>query len=299
MKRLIFALGLLAVVVVAALVLTRPAGLAANLLPDHTIDLVNGERIFNAGGCASCHSSGNDNAGPAELGGGLAMNTAFGVFHVPNISPDKSTGIGDWSMPEFVNAMLNGVSPDGKHLYPSFPYTSYTRMRMEDVMDLKAYLDTLPPVAKTNQPHELKFPWSFRPGIGLWKVFNLKADSIVVVPTVNEQLLLGRYLVEGPGHCGECHTPRSWTGGLDTKRWLTGAPDPEGNGNVPDITPGADEIGNWDESDIAYYLKSGFTPDYDTVGSSMVEVQENMARLSDEDRNAIAAYLKAVHARAD
>lgn len=296
MKRLIITLGLLAIVMVAVLLIIRPAGLVTGTLPDHSIDVSNGERLFNAGGCAACHSSSETGSEPPELGGGLAMDTSFGVFHVPNISPDKSSGIGNWSMQEFASAVLKGVSPDGRHLYPSFPYASYTRMRIEDVMDLKGYLDTLPPVAQTNQSHKLKFPWNIRAGIGLWKILNLNSKPIIDVPTDSKQLQLGRYLVEGPGHCGECHTPRDWTGGLDTKHWLGGAPNPEGEGKVPNITPSDHGIGDWEEADIAYYLKSGFTPDYDTVGSLMVEVQENMAKLSDKDRQAIAAYLKAVPA---
>lgn len=292
MKRLIITLGIFAIVVVAVLFIIRPVSLDAGSLPDHSPDIANGERLFNAGGCASCHSSSDGDSEQPELGGGLAMDTDFGVFHVPNISPDPTLGIGDWSMLEFASAMLNGVGPDNQHLYPSFPYASYTRMHIEDVMDLKAYLDSLPAIAKTNQPHELKFPWNIRSGIGLWKMLNLNANPIIEVPADNQELQLGRYLVEGPGHCGECHTPRDWTGGLDTQQWLSGAPNPEGDGKVPNITPGGAEIADWDESDIAYYLKSGFTPDYDTVGSSMVEVQENMSKLTDQDRQAIAAYLK-------
>lgn len=296
MKRLIVTLGLLATVMIAVLFIIRPVGLDAGALPDHKLDVANGERLFNAGGCASCHSSAEGRPEPAELGGGLAMDTDFGVFYAPNISPDKTSGIGNWSMLEFASAMLKGVSPDDGHLYPSFPYTSYTRMHIEDVMDLKAYLDTLPPVVQSNLPHELKFPWNIRTGIGLWKILNLNTNPIVEIPDEGEELQLGRYLVEGPGHCGECHTPRNWTGGLNTQQWLAGAPSAEGEGKVPNITPGADDMSDWSESDIAYYLKTGFTPEYDSVGSSMVEVQENMARLSDQDRKAIAAYLKAVPA---
>ena len=107
-------------------------------------------------------------------------------------------------------------------------------------------------------------------------------------------LLRGRYLVEGPGHCGECHTPRDWTGGLKLERWLAGAPDLEGDGKVPNITPGG--LQGWSQEDIAYYLQSGFTPDFDTVGGSMVKVQKNMAKLPAEDLDAIAAYLKAIPA---
>lgn len=106
----------------------------------------------------------------------------------------------------------------------------------------------------------------------------------------------GRMLVEGAGHCGECHTPRDRFGGLLRERWLAGAPNPEGKGRIPNITPGGENISAWSAADIAYYLESGFTPEFDTVGGSMVAVQENMAKLSDEDRAAIAAYLLALPA---
>jgi len=227
----------------------------------------------------------------------LGLNTPFGIFHVPNISPDKTHGIGNWTTLDFVNAMHLGVSPDGRHFYPAFPYASYIHMKLEDLIDLKSYLDTLPAVQTPNQRHELKFPWSVRAGIGLWKLVNLDAAAVVQVPADDAALLRGRYLVEGPGHCGECHTPRNWTGGMDRSRWLAGAPNLDGEGAVPNITPDKKGLADWSQKDIEYYLESGFTPDFDTVGGSMVEVQENMAMLPAEDRAAIAAYLKAVPAR--
>lgn len=301
MKRLVIALGLVALLALVSLVLTRPVSLPVDILPEHDIDVVNGERLFHAGGCDSCHGSKDTESGSGSqatvLGGGLAMNTPFGTFHVPNISPHATRGIGNWTMLDFVNAMHQGVSPDGRHYYPSFPYASYTRMSFEDLMDLKSYLDTLPEAANTNVSHELKFPWNVRTGIGLWKLINLDSAPVVSVPDENEVLIRGRYLVEGPGHCGECHTPRNWTGGLDYKRWLAGAPNPDGEGKVSNITPDKKGLADWSADDIEYYLESGFTPDYDTAGSSMVEVQENMARLPKEDRAAIAAYLKAIPAR--
>jgi mono/diheme cytochrome c family protein len=282
----------------AAWWITRPQMIAAEDLPDHAPDPEAGERIFWAGGCASCHASpvdGKRAKGDAKLllGGGLELDTQYGVFRVPNISPDTDDGIGGWSLRNFVNAMQRGVSPDGRHYYPSFPYTSYARMPVEDVIDLKAFLDTLPPVAGRVEGHSLAFPWSLRRGIGAWKRRYLVAEPIRLgtSPTLVER---GRMLVEGAGHCGECHTPRDRFGGLLRERWLAGAPDPEGKGRVPNITPGGEDISAWSAADIAYYLESGFTPEFDTVGGSMVAVQENMAKLSDEDRAAIAAYLLAL-----
>jgi mono/diheme cytochrome c family protein len=260
-------------------------------------DAGRGERIFYAGGCASCHAApGASGDAMLKLGGGLALVTPFGTFHAPNISPDKRNGIGGWTETDFGNALLRGVSPSGSHYYPSFPYTSYARMNLGDVADLWAFMKTLPPVDQANVPHDLPLLFKLRRAIGLWKFLNLSDDPIVAVDESDERLKTGRYLVEGPGHCGECHTPRNFMGGLDMTRWLAGAPSPDGKGRIPNITPHADGIANWTESDIAYALESGFTPEFDALGSTMAEVQRNTARLSAADREAIAAYLKAVPA---
>lgn len=291
MKRFTILLGMLAVVVAVLSFITWPRTLPPGILPAHEPDAANGERLFSAGGCASCHASDVDSSLPL-LGGGLAMGTPFGVFHVPNISPDPEFGIGAWTLLEFVNAMKMGVSPGRHHYYPAFPYASYARMIVKDLVDLKSYLDTLPPDQTRNREHELKFPWNIRPGVGFWKLLNLNTEPVVSGLADNEEIRRGQYLVEGPGHCGECHTPRDWTGGLQLERWLVGAPDPEGEGRVPNITPSG--LQGWSKGDIAYYLQSGFTPDFDTVGGSMVKVQENMAKLPAEDLEAIAAYLKAI-----
>lgn len=221
------------------------------------------------------------------------MHTPFGTFRVPNISPHPDAGIGDWSELDLANAMLRGLSPDGDHYYPAFPYTSYTRMNPQDVIDLKAYLDTYDPVENAVPDHDIGFPWNLRRGIGLWKKRYLDASWVVSNPA-SDELERGRYLVEALGHCGECHTPRDTFGGPDNSAWLTGGPNPDGEGRVPDITPHEDGLGGWSAADIAYYLESGFTPDYDTAGGSMVAVQENFARLTDEDRAAVAAYLKSL-----
>ena len=286
----------------AAWWITSPQALSTANLPDHAPDPAAGEQVFWLGGCASCHASpvdGKRAKGDDKLllGGGLELHSPYGTFRVPNISPDFADGIGDWSMLEFVNAMQRGVSPDGRHYYPSFPYASYAKMATEDVMDLKAFLDTLPAVSGTVDDHELGFPWSLRRGVGVWKRRYLSARPVVEFDVADAELLRGRKLVEGAGHCGECHTPRDGLGGLLAGRWLAGAPEPEGRGRVPNITPAGKNIASWSAADIAYYLETGFTPDFDTVGGSMVAVQENLARLTAADRAAIAAYLKAIPAR--
>lgn len=278
---------------------TSPSALTADQLPRHVADAAAGERIFWAGSCASCHATPVDGkrakgADQLVLGGGRVLESPYGKFHVPNISP-HADGIGGWTTLDFINAMRRGVSPDGRHYYPSFPYASYAKMRIEDLINLKAFMDSLPAVAGSTPGHELDFPWNARRGIGIWKRLYLDPDPVVEAqdPVVEQ----GRYLVEGAGHCGECHTPRNFLGALVESRWLAGAPNPEGKGRIPNITPARPGIADWSAADIEYYLESGFTPDFDTVGGSMVAVQENMAKLSKDDRAAIAAYLKALPAR--
>lgn len=293
--------GALAAVAVAAWWITEPRPFTAEDLPDHVADPLAGERIFWAGGCASCHASPvNDKRAKGDdkllLGGGLELDTQYGVFRVPNISPHGDDGIGSWSMIEFVNAMQRGISPDERHYYPSFPYTSYAKMTMENVMDLRAFLDTLPSVAGQIAEHALHFPWTIRRGIGAWKWRYLNAKPIAVLASSDASIKRGRELVEGAGHCGQCHTPRDRFGGMINDRWLAGARDPEGHGGIPNITPGGENIAGWSIGDIVYYLETGFTPEYDTVGGSMVSVQENLAMLPKADREAIAAYLKSIPA---
>ncbi len=270
--------------------LTRPDILADADLDFDQPNLANGELMFHAGSCAACHE--------ADLRGGMELKTDFGIFRVPNISPDPETGIGRWSQTDFANAMLRGVSPEGKHYYPAFPYTSYTRMQVQDVVDIMAYIDRLPPVQHVVADSELGFPWSIRRGIGLWKLRYLNPEPwLELAGGADAALLRGRYLVEGPGHCSECHTERDAFGGIRLKRWMAGAPNPDGEGRIPNITPDASGLAEWSIRDITYFLEAGLTPDYDTVGGSMVAVQENLARLGSDDRAAISAYLKALPAK--
>jgi mono/diheme cytochrome c family protein len=261
----------------------------------HTPDLANGERAFLAGGCASCHAA-EDAEGDARrvLEGGHRLASDFGTFVAPNISPHPQQGIGDWSLEEFATAMLVGVSPEGTHYYPAFPYTAYTHMTDADLADLWAFLQTLPTSDRPNEANALAFPYNLRRGIGLWKWRYLDDDWVAAAPS--ETLERGRYLVEALAHCAECHTPRDQFGGLDVARWMGGAPNPSGRGRIPNITPAALD---WSASDIAYYLETGFTPDYDSAGGTMADVVTNTAQLSAEDRAAIAAYVKGLAPVAD
>lgn len=277
--------------------LTRPDRLdAATLAAMPAGDAGRGEMVFWAGGCASCHAAeGAQGEDKLRLGGGRRLASDFGTFVAPNVSPDTADGIGAWTEADFANAMLRGVAPDGAHLYPAFPYTSYARMSLGDVADLWAYLRTLPPVAGRAAPHELAFPFTIRRGVGLWKRAFLSDAPVIAIDESDPELVRGRYLVEGPAHCAECHTPRNLAGGLETSRWMAGGPNPDGPGRIPNITPAG--LDGWSPSDIAYYLETGFTPDFDSVGGSMVAVQANMAMLPSADRAAIAAYVAALPSR--
>jgi mono/diheme cytochrome c family protein len=289
-----YAAALVLAVAAAGWVATAPARLDPSELPAHVPDPARGAQIFVIGGCASCHAA-PKSEGEARLllQGGVRLVSPFGTFVAPNISPHPERGIGRWTEAEFVTAMMLGTSPDGRHYYPAFPYASYARMRQEDVRDLFAWLRTLPVSDRANAPHELGFPFTVRRGLGLWKLLNLSPAPVLDLALASEAVKRGQYLVEGPGHCGECHTKRDFTGGLVLSSWLGGAPNPEGKGTIPNLTPGAL---TWAASDIAYYLESGFTPDFDSAGGAMVEVIRNTSRLPPADRDAIAAYLKAVPA---
>lgn len=278
----------LGVVGAAGFALTRPQPLPDNSLSEISADPARGAIVFAAAGCASCHRAPDMDDGP--LAGGRAFASDFGTFYAPNISSDPVHGIGDWSDVQLASAIQRGVSPDGAHYYPAFPYTAYAKATTQDIADLIAHLRTLPADATPNRPHDVGFPFNIRRSVGAWKWLHSNDDWVLGGDLTAEQDR-GRYLAEALGHCAECHTPRNALGGLDRNRWLAGAPNPSGDGRIPNITPAAL---NWSAQDIAIYLESGFTPDFDTAGGTMADVVMNTAKLSDADRAAIAAYLKAV-----
>ena len=278
--------------------LTAPESIAAEALPSAAGDPEKGEYVFYATGCASCHAApGAKGEDKLKLAGGLAFKTPFGTFYAPNISPDETHGIGTWSTPDFVNAVMRGISPDGRHYYPAFPYLSYQRMSVGEVVDLKAFIDTLPAVANDTPPHDLPLPLRLRRGVGLWKLLFMDYEPFVPIEGADPRINRGAYLVNGPAHCGECHTPRNLLGGPDEDWAFSGGPEPDGKGFVPNITPHEEGIGDWTTRDIVSALETGFLPDFETFGGSMIAVQENMAKLTAEDREAIAAYLQALPAK--
>ncbi|MDP3961825.1 MAG: cytochrome c [Pseudorhodobacter sp.] len=295
MPRLLVLFAVIAVLGFATFwLVTAPRPLPANAVAGLAGDAHRGEAVFWAGGCASCHAA-PDAKGDAVLvlSGGQRFPSPFGIFIAPNISPDRSHGIGGWSLLDLVNAMTRGVSPAGQHYFPAFPYASFIHAELQDVADLKAFLDTLPASTAPSLSHEVPFPFNIRRSLGGWKLLFLR-DAWVITGDLTPAEQRGRTLVEALGHCGECHTPRNILGGMDRSRWLAGAPDPSGKGTIPNITSGKLR---WTASEIADYLATGFTPEFDSVGGHMAKVVDNFAHLPLTDRAAVAAYLKQVPAK--
>jgi mono/diheme cytochrome c family protein len=293
MLRKLLLIAVLVVVAGAAVfwIVTAPARVPASALSPYTPNLANGKVMFYAGGCASCHATpGQEDL--TRLGGGLALRSPFGTFYAPNISPDRNDGIGRWNEADFVTALWKGTSPDGQHFYPAFPYTSYQRIKLDDARDLFAYLQTLPPVGGRPPDHQLVFPFQWRRLVGGWKFLFLDGQPFRPDPSKSAQWNRGAYLVNGPGHCAECHSPRNILGGIKSSKRYAGGPDIEGKGWVPNITQKG--LADYSEKDIAYLLETGQTPDGDSVGGAMTAVVRNTSQLPAADREAIAVYLKSL-----
>jgi mono/diheme cytochrome c family protein len=273
--------------------LTVPQTVPAGALGAHTPDLANGKTIFAAGGCSSCHAVPKQRD-PTMLGGGLALRSPFGTFYIPNISSDPKDGIGGWSEAQFVTALNKGTSPAGDHYYPAFPYTSYQHITLDDLRDLFAYLKTLPPVQGRVREHDLPFPFNIRRTLGLWKLLFLDGEPFKPDPSKSENWNRGAYLVNGPAHCAECHSPRNIFGSVIASQRFAGGPSPDGQGGVPNITEF--KLKDWSVSDIAETLTTGMTPDADRVGGSMVEVVRNISQLTAADRTAMATFIKSLPA---
>jgi len=247
-----------------------------------------GEIVFWAGGCAACHAKSADEA--LKLGGGAALKTPFGTIYPPNISPDPADGVGRWSAQQFARALYDGVGADGVQLYPAFPYPSYRHMAVADVRDLWAFLRTLPPVKGRPPAPAFNFPFNMRRAIGIWQWLYLAPVTPPQTAVAADSADYGRYLVEGAGHCGECHTPRDFLGGPIAAKALSGAVLLVGKDKSPNITPSG--LKDWSESDIELALSLGIKPDGDSLGGAMAEVVRDLAHLPKSYIAAIARYLK-------
>lgn len=253
-----------------------------------------GEIVFAAGNCTSCHTD-FKNKGPL-LAGGRALETPFGVFFGPNITPDPTHGIGRWSDEDFIRALRKGLSPKGEHYFPVFPYPAFTGLTEQDLRDLKAYIFTLPPVARPNTSHAVPFPFNLRLGAFVWKLVYFREGPLAPDTARDATWNRGRYLVEAAGHCAECHTGRDALGGLKRALWMAGSVDGAEGKSAPNITPDKGTgIGGWKDTDLVYFLETGTLPDGDVAGGLMGEViRYGTSRLSAEDRKAMTAYLKSL-----
>ncbi|GAB5467781.1 MAG: hypothetical protein Kilf2KO_08110 [Rhodospirillales bacterium] len=263
---------------------------------DDASDLVKqGEQLAIAGDCVSCHTA----PGGKPYAGGLEINTPYGSLSTPNITPDKQTGLGDWTEAQFYTALHEGIRKDGAYLYPVFPYPSFTKVREADVKAIWAYLQTLEPVSAPRKPSNMSFPFNVRAGLAVWRQLYFTEGTFRPDPKWSAQVARGAYLVEGLGHCGTCHTPRTALGGSESDQSLAG-------GDVdtwfaPDISSSLSSgIGDWSTEEIVHYLRTGAAKGKGKAFGPMAEVVHNsLSKLPDADIEAIAAYLKQTPARSD
>lgn len=252
-------------------------------------DVGRGTYVARLAGCIACHTDAE--AGGAVLAGGAPIETDYGTFRAPNITPHPEDGIGDWTLEDFARALSEGKSPEGKHYFPSFPYPFYTRLSEQEIVDLWAAVNSVPPVEGGPGPHGLKFPFGFHQGVALWNALFFEPGPLEPVEERSEEWNRGRYLARGPAHCGACHTPRNLLGARQIDRRYQGGEGPGGSA-VPDITPDALREAGWDAGALAYGLRTGIMPDGDVFGGAMVEVVRDGTQFwSDADLQAIATYL--------
>lgn len=284
---------------VAVSLFATPVGADVGLRNTLPSDVEKGRRVFEATGGCTCHTNypGEGEEAP-ELAGGRALETPFGIFYSTNITPDPVTGIGEWNALDFIRAMQQGLSPDGEHYFPVFPYASFTGLADTDLRDLKAYLDSRPAVVRKNKPPDAPFPVRWRPTVLAWKALNFEPKRVATDASQSEQWNRGNYLVKASAHCGECHSPRTLSGGIDRDLWLAGSREgPEGE-LAPNITPDRKTgIGDWSENDMVWYLETGLKPDGDDTQGLMSEVIEHgYSKMDEADLRAIAVYLRSVDA---
>jgi mono/diheme cytochrome c family protein len=289
---------LVAVAAVAYRVLNRTdaaAGAAPMLAgaPASADTLARGEYLAKAADCVACHTVAGSDKGFA---GGVAFRLPFGTIYSSNITADADTGIGRWSDDEFVRAVREGVRNDGQHLYPAFPYTSYTRLSREDVLAIKAYLFTLPKISQPTKANDLQFPFNQRWAMGFWNAAFFKSQRFAADPSKSPQWNSGAYLATGLGHCAECHTPRNFGFGLEHSRELAGE---ELQGwRAYNITSDRQHgLGSWSDAELAAYLKSGHAPGHASATGPMGEaVSHSLQFLNDEDIASLVVYLRSVPA---
>ncbi len=269
-----------------------PAGVPASLAQASIVE--RGEYLAKAADCMVCHTT----QGGKEYAGGLGFKLPFGTLYSTNITPDKETGIGNYSDQDFLNAVQRGKRHDGARLYPAMPYASYTYMTDADALAIKAYLFSLPPARAAAPANTLAFPFNQRWGMIFWSALFNPNTRYMPDTSKSPEWNRGAYLVEALAHCGECHTPRNLAFALDNRKKFGGA-----------VTAGwraynissdkATGIGGWSDDDVASYLSTGHAKGHGTASGPMGEaVDHSLSRMAPEDIRAIVTYLRSVPATA-
>ena len=266
-----------------------------------------GSYLFKLGNCKDCHTEKNG----ALLSGGYKIETAFGNFYGPNITADKDTGIGLWSDQDFITALRRGVAPSGRNYYPAFPYSSYSKLTDSDMLALKAYIFSLPAIRKESIPHEIKFPYSVREFVNVWKWSNFsyagkytEADFIKargpfqLIQTKDWEWNRGAYLVEGLMHCTQCHSPRDKLGNFKWNEWMSGSPLFGSKKGAPNITQSKKiGVGSWTASDWETFLTEGVSANGTEVGGKMGKIiEDSTSRMTRADLRASIKYLMSIKA---
>lgn len=285
----------------AALVLAAQGlfGMQAATASDTPSAVERGKYLALAGNCAACHTAPDGEA----FAGGLAFETAFGTIYSTNITPDAETGIGQWTEAQFLTALRQGVRPDGAHLYPVFPYTSFTKITDSDASALFAYLKSLPAVSAKAMENEMSFPYNQRWLMSAWNMMFFTEGAYTPDPKKSATWNRGAYLVEGLGHCSACHSPRNFLGAESTDAAFTGGVynDKIPGGAVrqwsaPNLTAASTGLASWPVAEIAAYLKAGRNAHTVTFGPMNDVIMNSTRHLSDADLTAMATYLKGLPA---
>jgi mono/diheme cytochrome c family protein len=253
-------------------------------------DAKRGEYLAVAANCVSCHTV--ETKGAVPYAGGYAIRTPFGIFYGPNITRHNEQGIGRWTESDFFRAMRFGVRPDGAAYFPAFPYLSYTMVMDNDLTDLWAYLQTIPPNNAPSRQHDLGILFSWRFPLRLWKWAFFTPGAFVPDLKQTQQINRGAYLVRALGHCSECHTPRNLLGVPMQHRFLAGGKGPDGK-KVPNLTPAG--LKKWSDKDLKHFMVTGLYPDGDVVGETMgIVIRNSTGKLISADLDAMIAYLRSL-----
>jgi mono/diheme cytochrome c family protein len=274
----------------AAFIVGSGGALAGEVDAQNFTTVAEGRYLSILSDCASCHTVPQKNQ---PFAGGRPIETPFGKIVAPNITPDMETGIGSWTDDQFDRAVRKGIGRNGERLYPAMPFNAYTKMSREDVLAIRAYLNTVTAVYNPVVADTLPFPFSIRTSMRVWDGLYFKEGEYVADPHKSAEWNRGAFLVDGPAHCGACHTPKTFLGGDKTAQYLQGSP--LQGWSAPNITNDSRTgLGGWSVDDVAAYLKTGHNRITAATGPMAEAVDLSTSRMTDDDVNAIATYLKSL-----